>query len=82
MPMGLGLRGLYRGHIDLDTQVGNIYIYICVIPTPIPHPPHTLCDVVGIPAGAFFFSEKMTSLEISDMHFDKFDVFCQYLGPT
>mgnify|MGYP001460773010 CR=1 FL=1 len=34
---------------------------------------------VGIPAGAFF-SEKMTSLEISDMYFVKFDVFGQYLN--
>ena len=74
MPMGLGLRGLYRGHIDLDTQVGDIYIYICVIPTPIPHPPHTLCDVVGIPAG-FFLSEKIVSLEIVDMYFVKMDAF-------
>ena len=34
---------------------------------------------VGIPAGAFF-SEKMTSLEIFDMYFVKFDVFAQYLN--
>ena len=33
---------------------------------------------VGIPAGAFF-SGKMTSLEISDMYFVKFVVFCKYL---
>ena len=41
-----------------------------IFPTPV--------RCVGIPAGAFF-SEKMTSLEISDMYFVKFDVFCQYL---
>ena len=34
---------------------------------------------VGIPAGAVF-SGKMTSLEISDMYFVKFDVFGQYLN--
>ena len=34
---------------------------------------------VGIPAGAFF-SAKMTSLEIFDMYFVKFDVFGQYLN--
>jgi len=32
----------------------------------------------SVPAG-FFFSEKMTSLEIFDMHFDVFDAFGQYL---
>jgi hypothetical protein len=80
--MGLGLRGLYRGHIDLDTQVGNIYIYIYVLFPPLyPTPPTPFAMLLAFPQG-FFFSEKMTSLEISDMHFDKFDVFCQYLGPT
>ena len=34
---------------------------------------------VGIPAGAFF-SEKMTSLEIFDMYFVKFDVLGKYLN--
>ena len=34
---------------------------------------------VGIPAG-FVFSEEMTSLEIPDMYFVKFDVFGQYLN--
>ena len=34
---------------------------------------------VGIPAGAFF-SEKMTSLEISDMYLVDFDIFDQYLN--
>ena len=34
---------------------------------------------VGIPAG-FFFSEKMTSLEIFDVCFVKFDMFAKYLN--
>jgi hypothetical protein len=65
----------YRGHIDLDTQV-YIYIYIYYSP-PIPPPPQPLCDVVGISAGNSF-SETITSLDIFDMYFDKFDVFGKY----
>jgi hypothetical protein len=69
-----------RGHIDLDTQV-DIYIYIYYSPpytppyTPLyPPPTQPLGDVVGIPAGAFLLLQKMTSLEISDMYFYKFEV--------
>jgi hypothetical protein len=55
-------------------------IYIYILPPHIPtHPaPKPLCDVVGIPA-VFFLSEEMTSLEMFDMYFDKFDILCQYL---
>ena len=38
-----------------------------------------LCDVLAFPQG-LFVSEKMKSLEISDMYFVKFDVFGQYLN--
>ena len=68
-----------RGHIDLDTQGGiYIYIYIYIITPPIPPTPNPV-RCVGIPAGAFF-SEKMTSLEISDMYLVDFDIFYQYLN--
>ena len=73
-----------RGHIDLDTQGGiyiyiHIYIYIYILFPPLYPPTPTPVRCVGIPAGAFF-SEKMTSLEISDMYFVNFDVFGQYLN--
>ena len=45
-----------RGHIDLDTHGGYIYMYIIYYyasPYP-PLPPQPLCHVVGIPAGPFF----------------------------
>ena len=66
----------YPGRGGARILAPGTYIY----PPPIPSPhPNALCDVVGIPAG-FFFSEKMTSLEISDMYFVKFDVFGQKLS--
>jgi hypothetical protein len=59
MPMGLGLRGLYRGHIDLDTQVGNIYIYIYVLFPPLyPTPPTPFAMLLAFPQGLFFFREN------------------------
>ena len=53
-----------------------VYIYIYIYP---PIPPATLCDVVERARSFFFVVEKMTSLEISDMYFDIFDVLGQYL---
>ena len=65
-----------RGHIDLDTHGGTyIYIYIYIItPAYPPTPTHVPCCWHS--RRGFFFSERMTSLEISDMYFVKFDVFC------
>jgi hypothetical protein len=36
-----------------------------------------LCEVVERPTG-FFLSEKMTSLDLFDMHFVMFDKFCHH----
>ena len=46
---------------------------------PIPSPHINPCSVL-LAFPQVFFSEKMTSLEISDMYFVKFDVFGQYLN--
>ena len=52
-------------------------------PPHIPHPPTPPpCALMwSVPAG-FFFSEKMTSLEIFDMYLIVFVIFSQYLVIT
>ena len=44
-----------------------------------PPPPQPLWGVVGV---VFFYSEKMTFLEISDMYLIVFVIFSQYLVIT
>jgi hypothetical protein len=61
---------MYRGHIDLDTQVGYVYIYYS---PPINPPPNPFAMLLAFPQ--FFLSREHYVPEISDMYFDDFYVF-------